>query len=52
MIGFVPSGLKSLREESSAEINVHGSVGVAATGCLSAGALPPQPRWLRARGRL
>lgn len=30
MIGFVPSGLKSLREESSAEISVCGSRSVAA----------------------
>lgn len=29
---FVPSGLRSLREESSAEINVHGRTGGAAGG--------------------
>lgn len=43
MIGFAPSGLKSLREESSAEINFPGSPGVAVAGCWSRGAVPQEP---------
>lgn len=39
MIGFVSSGLKSLRTESSAEINVRGSTSVAAVGAGAEAAL-------------